>query len=118
MSGSPSGRKQVATLCIPLLVTIVGGTTHRLDAANAFALLLDEVQMHQNRDCSAGENIQPFAGKIETLFDQILWAKLEVTLASVVHFIFIPSAGCSYFRALLTADFAIHRLRSRLRCRK
>lgn len=81
VSGSASGRKQVASLCIPLLVTIVGGTTHRLDAANAFALLLDEVQMHQNQGCGVGVNIESYAGETESLFDQILWAKLEVNLA-------------------------------------
>lgn len=78
VSGSTSGRKQVASLCIPLLVTIVGGTTRRLDAANAFALLLDEVQMHQKWGCGVRENIESYAGETETLFDQILWAKLEV----------------------------------------
>ena len=96
VSGSTSGRKQVAALCIPLLVTIVGGTTHRLDAAFAFTLLLDEVQMHQNRCCSAGGNIQPNAWKTETIFDQILWAKLEVILANVVQFIFFVSAPHSF----------------------
>jgi hypothetical protein len=81
VSGSASGRKQVAALCIPLLVTIVGGTTRRIDAANAFALLLDEVQMHQNGGCVVGENNESYAGETETLFDQMLRAKLEVTLA-------------------------------------
>jgi hypothetical protein len=118
VSGSASGRKQVAALCIPLLVTIVGGATNRSDAATAFALLLDEVQMHQNRGCSAGENIQPYAWKTETIFDQILWAKLEVAIASVAHFIFILSARRSYFRILLMADFAIQRLQRRHGCKR
>ena len=97
--GSSSGRKKVAALCIPLLVKISGGPTHRVDAAYAFSFLLDEVELRRTRLIRIGEKFDSYAGETETLFDRVLWAKLEVNKRG--RHMRTHTTVCSHFIILL-----------------
>lgn len=77
VSGPLNGRKQVAALCIPLIVNAVGGPASRFDASIAFSILLDEVQLLVDTE-NAGESLESYAGETETFSDRVLWAKFEV----------------------------------------
>ena len=60
-SQSCKQRHTIASYCLPLIVTIVGGTARKIDACHSFAALLDEIS-------STSDNSS-----------KILWAKLEVS---------------------------------------
>lgn len=79
LSSSSSRQKQVAAFCIPLMVTMVGGSTHRTEASYAFAALLNELQVqYKLLSISGVEHFESYASNYETSSDRFLWAKLEV----------------------------------------
>jgi hypothetical protein len=59
-------RNQVASFCLPLLITFVGGKGKRVDAAHAFAILLDEISYQGDHEHNHD------AGTL-------VWAKFEVS---------------------------------------
>jgi len=68
LGSDASSRINVASFCLPLLITFVGGKGSRVDASHAFAILLDEVS-NQGDDDANNRDV-----------DAILWAKFEVSL--------------------------------------
>lgn len=69
LKSDASFRNQVASFCLPLLVTFVGGKGNRIDASHAFAILLNEI-------CSKDE----CATRAEESNEALIWAKFEVSL--------------------------------------
>ena len=68
LGSDASTRTNIASFCLPLLITFVGGKSSRVDASHAFAILLDEVS-NQGDDDANNRDV-----------DAILWAKFEVSL--------------------------------------
>lgn len=55
-----SRQSHISSYCLPLIMTMVGGTARKTDACHSFAALLDEIS------------------NINTDHDKMIWAKLEV----------------------------------------
>jgi len=68
LGSDASSRISVASFCLPLLITFVGGKGYRVDASHAFAILLDEVSSQGDDDANNRD------------VEAILWAKFEVSL--------------------------------------
>ena len=78
-------RKQIASFCIPLMVTIVGGPTRRLDATFAFAALLDELMTQfETRDNDNSLHMEPISASYVTLDERYHWAKFEVVVRALM----------------------------------
>ena len=57
----PSRQSHIASYCLPLIMTVVGGNARKTDACHSFAAVLDEIR------------------NIDTDSKNLLWAKLEVS---------------------------------------
>jgi hypothetical protein len=65
LGSDDSSRTQIASFCLPLLTTFVGGKGNRINASHAFAILLDEITLQGTNDGKENE-------------EALLWAKFEV----------------------------------------
>jgi hypothetical protein len=66
LGSNVSSRTQIASFCLPLLTTFVGGKGNRINASHAFAILLDEITSQGVKDGSKENE------------EALLWAKFEV----------------------------------------
>lgn len=84
-----SSRTQIASFCLPLLTTFVGGKGNRVNASHAFAILLDEITSQGIKD--GKEN-----------HEALLWAKFEV----VKHAHLLNLIKISYTSKMLASSIA------------
>lgn len=78
LSKSHVRRKQVSSFCIPLLITMVGGSSRRMDASYAMSVLLKFLENEYESHKVKGIVLPVLSYDAETFDDIFLWAKLEI----------------------------------------
>lgn len=81
LGSDDSSRTQIASFCLPLLTTFVGGKGNRINASHAFAILLDEITLQGTKGGRENE-------------EALLWAKFEVVKhAHLLNLLKMPSTS-------------------------
>jgi Putative death-receptor fusion protein (DUF2428) len=79
LSKSHVRRQQVSSFCIPLLITMVGGSSRRYHASFALSELLKQLEVEFEQRRTFGSILsQVHSHDTETVADIFLWAKLEL----------------------------------------
>jgi hypothetical protein len=114
LSKSHVRRKQVSAFCIPLLVTMVGGSSRRMDASFALSVLFTYLEKEYERQKVSGTVLPVLSYDAETVDDIFLWAKLEIVRQASMQKLVSSLSTSEALRASIKGKFPESLLRSSL----
>lgn len=107
-------RKQISAFCIPLLMTIVGGSSRRTDASFALSSLFAQLQKEYENQKVAGAVMPVVSHDAETFDDIFLWAKLEIARQATAQKLISTASIADELTLRLKEEFGEEVLRSAL----
>ena len=114
LSKSHVRRRQVSSFCIPLLLTMVGGSSRRIDASYALSVLLTRLEKEYEGQKVKGTVLPVLSYDAETLDDIFLWAQLEIARQASALKLVGSLSSSEELRTSLREKFPTDMLRSSL----